>query len=109
MSILEVSDSDFSFEVLESESPVLVDFWAEWCQPCKMLAPTFIELAAEFEGKVKFVKMNVDNQETPVNYNVRGIPALYLFIGGELKSQTHGALSKDDLRSFVNDALDSDA
>lgn len=109
MSIIAVTDANFEAEVLESKLPVLVDFWAEWCQPCKMLAPIFEEVAAELSDKVKFVKMNVDGQDTPANYKVRGIPALYIFVDGELKTQTHGALSKTDLLAFVQETLEQES
>ena len=104
MSIINVTDLDFAAEVLESDLPVLVDFWAQWCQPCKMIAPILEEVASEMTGKVKFVKMDVDGQETPISYKVRGIPALYLFINGELKAQAH-SLSKSELISFINDSI----
>lgn len=111
MNLVEVNDSSFESEVLEASNsmPVLVDFWAEWCQPCKLLAPTFAELAQEMSDKVKFVKMNVDDQDTPQNYKVRGIPALYLFVDGKLKAQTHGAKSKQDLQAFITDSLAEEA
>lgn len=109
MSIISVTDSDFESEVLKNELPVIVDFWAEWCQPCKMLAPVFEEVAQELSGKVVFAKMNVDGQDTPANYRVRGIPALYIFQNGELKSQTHGALSKSDLLAFIQESIGTDS
>lgn len=105
MTIKAVTDADFANEVLESDMPVLVDFWADWCQPCKMLAPVLDEVATELSGRVKVVKMDVDGQETPISYKVRGIPALYIFVNGELKAQTHGALAKQDLLSFVKDSI----
>ena len=104
MTIKAVTDADFASEVLESDLPVLVDFWADWCQPCKMLAPVLDEVATELSGRVKVVKMDVEGQETPIIYKVRGVPALYMFVNGELKAQTH-TFVKQDLLSFVKDSI----
>lgn len=92
------TDSAFDADVLKSDVPVLVDFWAEWCGPCRMIAPTVDQVADEFAGKVKVGKLNVDeNGNTPMRYNVRGIPTLLLFKGGQVVDQRVGALSKSDL------------
>ncbi|MFP5519049.1 MAG: thioredoxin [Bdellovibrionia bacterium] len=97
-----VSDSTFEAEVLKSNVPVLVDFWAEWCGPCRALAPKLEELAGEFAGKVKIVKLNVDeNQMTPGKYGIRGIPALILFKGGAEVAQIVGNQPKDALTDFL--------
>jgi|SRR5580700_101050 thioredoxin 1 len=98
--ITNVSDSTFQSEVIEASKtqPVMVDFWAEWCRPCHMLAPTVAEIATEYAGKLKVMKMNVDeNVNTPGQFNVRGIPALLLFKGGQLADQIVGAVPKGDI------------
>ena len=100
--IIYVSDAEFEEKVLKSELPVLVDFWAEWCGPCKMIAPVLDEVAEEFKDRLKVVKINIDeNAETPRKYNVRGIPTLMLFKGGDMAAQKVGALSKSQLTAFL--------
>ena len=95
-SIVELSDANFDQEVLKSEQPVLVDFWAAWCGPCKALAPTVDEVATQYAGKLKVAKMDVDrNQATPMRYGIRGIPALLLFKGGKVADQIVGYVPKD--------------
>lgn len=101
-----VSDSDFEAEVLKSSTPVLVDFWAEWCGPCKMIAPVLDEVAKEYEGRIKFVKVNVDEHtETPAKYAVRGIPSLLLFKNGDLAATKVGSLTKAQLSEFLDGHL----
>ncbi|MGH8427393.1 MAG: thioredoxin TrxA [Gammaproteobacteria bacterium] len=96
------SDSAFETDVLESNTPVLVDYWAEWCGPCKMIAPVLDEVAGDFGDRVKVVKLNIDeNAQTPRKYNVRGIPTLMLFKGGDVTAQKVGALSKSQLAAFL--------
>jgi len=96
-------DADFDADVLQSDVPVLVDFWAQWCGPCKMIAPILEEAAKEYDGKVKFVKVNVDeNAETPAQYGVRGIPSLILFKGGSVVATKVGALTKSQLKTFLD-------
>lgn len=96
--VLEIADKDFDSEVLKADVPVLVDFWAPWCGPCKRIAPLLEELATEYNGKVKIVKVNVDqNKEAAMKYNVRGIPNLILFKSGQLQEQMVGALAKQEL------------
>ena len=100
--VSDVGDSDFESQVLNSDIPVLVDFWAPWCGPCKSIAPVIEELANEFGGKVKFVKLNVDdNPKTPTDYGVRGIPNLILFRGGEVVEQIVGAVPKEQLSEAI--------
>jgi thioredoxin 1 len=96
--VLEVSDQSFDAEVLQSPVPVLIDFWAPWCAPCRAIAPVVEELAREYQGRIKFVKLNVDdNPQTPTRYGVRGIPNLILFQGGNVREQIVGAVPKKRL------------
>lgn len=102
--ISQVTDATFEEEVLKATDPVLVDFWAEWCGPCKMIAPVLDEIAKEFANKLKVVKVNVDeNTETPAKYGIRGIPTLLLFKDGEMVAMKVGALSKTQLSAFVTE------
>lgn len=98
-----ISDASFEEDVLNSDKPVLVDFWAEWCGPCKMVAPIIDEVAKGYIGKVDFAKMNVDsNPATPAKFGIRGIPTLILFKNGAIVSQKVGALSKSQLTAFID-------
>ena len=104
--VQEVSDATFDVEVLQSSTPVLIDFWAPWCGPCRAIAPVVEELAGEYAGKLKVVKMNVDeNQATPSRYGVRGIPNLILFKGGQVHEQIVGAVPKSRLAQAVQSAV----
>ncbi|MDE8603991.1 thioredoxin TrxA [Marinomonas sp. RSW2] len=103
---IQITDAQFAEEVLNSDIPVIIDFWAPWCGPCKMIAPVLEDIAAEYVGKVKVVKLNVDdNQETAPKYNVRGIPTLLIIKGGEVVATKVGAVSKSQLVEFVNGAI----
>ena len=104
--IVQVSDSSFDQHVLQAEGPVLVDFWAEWCGPYKMIAPVLEELAAEYGEKLKVCKMDVDaNPETAPKYGIRGIPTLILFNNGDVAGTKVGALSKSQLSAFIDSAI----
>ncbi len=106
MSVSHVSDATFEDEVLKAESPVLVDFWAEWCRPCKQIAPALEDLANDLADSVTVAKVNVDdNPETPVKYGVRGIPTLILFKNGEVAAMKVGALPKSKLYEWVQSEL----
>jgi len=106
-SIVELSDANFDQEVLKSEQPVLVDFWAVWCGPCKALAPTVDEVATQYAGKLKVAKMDVDrNQATPMRYGIRGIPALLLFKGGKVADQIVGYVPKETIDRSLARVLD---
>lgn len=101
--IVQVTDATFEAEVLQAQEPVLVDYWAEWCGPCKMIAPILDEVASEYAGRLKIAKLNIDeNQATPPKFGIRGIPTLMLFVGGEVKSTKVGALSKSQLTAFLD-------
>jgi thioredoxin 1 len=104
--IVHVTDDDFETEVLKSSEPVLVDYWAEWCGPCKMIAPVLDEIAGEYEGRVKIAKLNIDdNPNTPPRYGIRGIPTLMLFKDGEVEATKVGAVSKSQLTAFIDSNL----
>lgn len=104
--IQQVSDSSFDGDVLKADVPVLIDFWAPWCGPCRAIAPIVEELASEYDGKLKIAKMNVDdNPQTPAKYGVRGIPNLILFKGGEVKQQIVGAVPKAHLVKAIDDVV----
>jgi thioredoxin 1 len=100
------TDETFESDVLKADLPVLVDFWAEWCAPCRAIAPVVEELAREYAGRVKFVKVNVDrSSETPAKYNVRGIPTLILVKNGDVKATKVGSLSKTQLSAFIDENI----
>ena len=102
-SIRRVTDDTFEPEVLKSDTPVLVDYWAEWCGPCKSIAPILDEVAKEYEGRLKIAKINVDeNQQTPAKFGIRGIPTLMLFKNGNVEATRVGALSKSQLTAFLD-------
>ncbi len=104
--VLEFNDENFQSEVLDADVPVLVDFWAPWCGPCKMIAPTIDELANDFAGRVKIGKMNTDdNQQTPMNYNIQGIPTVLLFKGGEVVDKVVGVANKEKFSAVLDAQL----
>ena len=101
--IVHVTDGSFEDDVLKAEDPVLVDYWAEWCGPCKAIAPILGEIAEEYAGRVKIAKLNIDeNPSTPPKYGIRGIPTLMLFKGGNVEATKVGALSKSQLSAFLD-------
>jgi len=105
-SIVFLTDESFQNEVIESAEPVLVDYWAEWCGPCKMIAPILAEIASEYQGKIKVAKLNIDeNPQTPPKYGIRGIPTLMLFKDGNVEATKVGALSKSQLTAFIDTNL----
>jgi len=104
--IVNVTDDSFEQEVLKSTGPVLVDYWAEWCGPCKMIAPVLEEIAKEYSGKIKVAKLNIDeNPATPPKYGIRGIPTLMLFKNGHVEATKVGAVSKSQLSAFIDGNL----
>jgi thioredoxin 1 len=101
--VLHVSDNDFNDKVLKASGPVLVDYWAEWCGPCKMIAPILDEIAKDYADKIIVAKLNIDeNPATPQHYGVRGIPTLMLFVDGEVEGTKVGALTKSQLAAFLD-------
>ena len=104
--IMHVTDESFENEVLRSSQPVLVDYWAEWCGPCKMIAPILDEIAGEYNGKLRVAKLNIDdNPATPPRYGIRGIPTLMLFKNGNVEATKVGAVSKSQLTAFIDSNL----
>ncbi|MGH8191475.1 MAG: thioredoxin TrxA [Rhodanobacteraceae bacterium] len=108
--ITHVKDSDFNAEVLQSETPVLLDFWAEWCGPCKSIAPMLDDIAREYAGRLKVVKINIDeNQKTPMTYGIRGIPTLMMFKRGKVEATQIGAVGKSQLTQLIDKTITTDA
>jgi len=104
--IVYVTDDSFEEEVLKSEIPVLVDYWAEWCGPCKMIAPLLDEIVGDYAGKLKIAKLNIDeNSATPPKFGIRGIPTLMIFKDGDVEATKVGALSKSQLTAFIDSSL----
>jgi thioredoxin 1 len=104
--ITHTSDASFNADVIEAGTPVLVDYWAEWCGPCKMIAPILDEVSKDYDGKLRVAKMNVDeNRDVPAKYGIRGIPTLMLFKDGHLAATKFGALSKAQLTAFIDSHL----
>ena len=104
--IKNITDTTFETEVLQANKPVLVDYWAEWCGPCKMIAPILDEVATAYDGKLQIAKMNVDeNRDIPAKFGIRGIPTLMLFKGGQLAATKVGAMSKAQLTAFIDQQL----
>ncbi|MBT7332960.1 MAG: thioredoxin TrxA [Gammaproteobacteria bacterium] len=102
-SIVHTTDGDFDQDVIQADKPVLVDYWAEWCGPCKMIAPILDEIASEYADRIKVCKVDIDaNQDTPRKYGIRGIPTLMLFKNGEIGATKVGALSKSQLQAFLD-------
>ena len=104
--IVHISDESVEEEVLQSEHPVLIDYWAEWCGPCKIIAPVLDEIATEYSDRLKVVKLNIDdNPQTPPKYGMRGIPTLMVFKNGQVEATKVGAVSKAQLTAFLDDSL----
>jgi len=104
--IVYVTDDSFEQEILQAEGPVLVDYWADWCGPCKMIAPILDEIAGEYDGKLKVAKLNIDeNPVTPPKFGIRGIPTLMIFKGGNVEATKVGAVSKSQLTAFIDSNL----
>ncbi len=104
--IKNISDASFDTDVLQSSQPVLVDYWAEWCGPCKMIAPILDEVASAYDGKLQIAKMNVDeNRDIPAKFGIRGIPTLMLFKNGQLAATKVGALNKSQLTAFIDQQI----
>ena len=104
--VVHISDESFEEEVLQSERPVLIDYWAEWCGPCKIIAPVLDEIATEYSDRLKVVKLNIDdNPQTPPKYGIRGIPTLMVFKNGQVEATKVGAVSKAQLTAFLDDSL----
>jgi thioredoxin 1 len=110
MALIKVTDGDFQTKVLESKTPVVVDFWAEWCGPCRMIAPALEELSSELNGKLVVAKLNIDeNPNTPIKYGVRGIPTLMIFRDGQVAATKVGALPKSKIKEWIESAVASAA
>ena len=104
--IVYITDDTFEEEVLKASGPVLVDYWAEWCGPCKMIGPVLEQIATEYSGRIRIAKLNIDeNPKTPPKYGIRGIPTLMLFKGGQVEATKVGALSKSQLSAFIDGNL----
>jgi len=104
--VLEITDQNFESDVLKSDTPVVIDFWAEWCGPCKTIAPVIDELADEYLGKVKFGQVNVDfNQQTAMKYGIRSIPSLLIFKNGSVVNQIIGSVPKDNIVKLLEEAI----